>query len=48
MNVTAVNDAPVLSGANNLTAINEDAAVNSGTLISALIAGQVNDVDGGR
>jgi hypothetical protein len=45
--VTAVNDAPVLSGANNLATINEDPAVNNGTLVSALIAGQVSDVDAG-
>ena len=47
MNVTAVNDAPVLSGSNNLTAINEDPGSNPGTLVSALIAGQTSDVDCG-
>lgn len=46
-NVAAVNDAPVLSGANNLTTINEDPASNPGTLVSALIAGQVSDADAG-
>ncbi|MCE9605186.1 MAG: tandem-95 repeat protein [Planctomycetia bacterium] len=46
--VNAVNDAPVLAGANNLTAIDEDVttAANTGTLVSALIAGQVSDIDG--
>jgi hypothetical protein len=44
--VTAVNDAPVLSGANNLTAILEDTVSNNGTLVSALIAGQTSDIDG--
>ncbi len=43
--VTAVNDAPVLSGASNLATINEDPVVNGGTLVSALIAGQVTDGD---
>ena len=37
----------MLSGANNLSAINEDPAANPGTLVSALIAGQVSDVDAG-
>src|SRR5690606_819660 len=45
--VIAVNDAPVLSGANNLTTINEDAVNNSGTQVSALLSGQVSDVDSG-
>ncbi|MCP4838496.1 MAG: hypothetical protein GY894_03915, partial [Planctomycetes bacterium] len=45
--ITAVNDAPVLSGSNNLTDITEDAFTNSGTLISALIAGHITDVDSG-
>ncbi len=39
----AGNSAPVLSGANNLTAINEDPGSNPGTLVSALISGQVTD-----
>ena len=43
--VTAVNDAPVLAGTNNLTAINEDNTTSAGTLVSALIAGQDTDVD---
>ena len=38
---------PVLSGANNLAAIDEDDVTNSGTLVSALIAGQVTDPDAG-
>ncbi|HYC44258.1 MAG TPA: cadherin-like domain-containing protein [Burkholderiales bacterium] len=45
IDVTNVNDAPLLSGANNLTAILEDAVANSGTLVSALLAGQANDPD---
>src|SRR5206468_9168344 len=45
--VTAVNDAPVLSGANNFTTISEDQTTNSGDLVSTLIAGQVTDVDSG-
>jgi hypothetical protein len=45
--VNPVNDAPVLSGANALSTINEDPAVNPGTLVSALIAGQALDVDAG-
>ena len=40
-----VNTAPVLSGANDLNAINEDEASSSGTLISSLINGQISDVD---
>ena len=42
----APNSAPVLSGSNNLTSILEDAASNSGTLVSALLAGHVSDADG--
>ncbi|MCP5092909.1 MAG: hypothetical protein GY949_18505, partial [Gammaproteobacteria bacterium] len=45
--VVALNDAPVLSGSNNLTDITEDAFTNSGTLVSALIAGHITDVDSG-
>ncbi|MBL8378493.1 MAG: SBBP repeat-containing protein, partial [Burkholderiales bacterium] len=47
LTINAVNDAPVLAGANNLNAINEDVAsgANAGTLVSALIAGQVSDLD---
>ena len=45
--VNPVNDAPALSGANNLTTISEDPAGNPGTLVSALIAGQTSDVDAG-
>ncbi|MDH5536600.1 MAG: DUF4347 domain-containing protein, partial [Betaproteobacteria bacterium] len=44
---TTVNGAPLLAGANNLGAINEDPLANPGTLVSALIAGQVSDVDAG-
>ena len=45
IDVTPVNDEPVLSGANNFGSINEDATSNPGTLVSALIAGHVTDVD---
>ncbi|MFT3858605.1 MAG: Ig-like domain-containing protein [Aquabacterium sp.] len=45
--VTAVNDAPVLSGTNNLTAINEDDSTSAGTLVSSLISGKTSDVDSG-
>jgi VCBS repeat-containing protein len=41
------NAAPVLSGANDLAPVSEDAASNSGTLVSDLIAGQVTDADPG-
>ena len=41
------NHAPVLSGTNNLIAVNEDPASNAGTLVSALIAGKVSDSDPG-
>ncbi len=47
VDVDAANEAPVLSSANALTAINEDNFTNSGTLVSDLIAGQVSDVDSG-
>ena len=47
IDVTPVNDAPVLSGSNNMTGIAEDAFSNSGTLVSALIATHVSDVDAG-
>ncbi len=41
------NAAPVLSGANDLTAIDEDPVSNNGTLVSTLIAGQITDADAG-
>ncbi len=41
-----VNDAPTLSGANNLASIRENSGANAGTLVSALIAGKTNDVNG--
>jgi len=44
--IDPVNDAPLLAGANDLTAIPEDAFTNSGTSVSALIAGQYSDPDG--
>ena len=45
--MTSVNDAPVLSGANNFTPISEDQTANSGDLVSTLISGKVSDVDSG-
>ena len=45
INLAAVNDAPLLGGANDLAAIAEDEANNFGTLVSSLIAGQISDVD---
>ena len=45
--VTFINSAPVLSGANNLSGITEDPVSNPGTLVSALIAGNVTDADSG-
>ena len=47
VSVTFTNAAPVLSGANNLTSILEDPSSNNGTLVSALISGQVTDGDAG-
>ena len=47
INVATVNNAPVLSGADDLDPIAEDAAVNDGTPISALIGGHVTDADAG-
>ena len=47
LNVVVNNNSPVLAGANNLAAMNEDPASNPGTLVSALISGQVTDVDPG-
>src|SRR5205085_12609298 len=45
--VTAVNDAPVLTGANNFTTISEDQTANGGDLVATLLSGQVTDVDSG-
>ncbi|RLS75286.1 MAG: DUF2341 domain-containing protein, partial [Planctomycetota bacterium] len=47
LTVDSENDAPALSGANNLTAIDEDNFFNDGTLISDLITGHVTDPDPG-
>src|SRR5262245_9363588 len=47
VNVSHVNKAPVLSGANDLATIVEDNAANGGTLVSDLIAGHVSDADAG-
>ena len=41
------NTPPTLGGANNLAPITEDDVSNSGTLVSALIAGMVTDPDAG-
>ena len=41
------NAAPVLAGANDLSAIDEDPVGDNGTLVSALIAGQISDSDAG-
>jgi hypothetical protein len=45
--VSDVNDAPVLSGANNFTPINEDQTTNSGDTVATLTAGHITDVDTG-
>lgn len=47
LTVSPVNDAPVLAGANAPAGIDEDDATSAGTLVSALIAGQVSDADPG-
>jgi hypothetical protein len=47
IDVTPVQDAPTLDGANDLAAIDEDASGNGGTLVSALIAGHFGDPDSG-
>ena len=46
MVVTAVNDAPVLSGVANLSAIDEDAIQNPGTPVATLVAGRISDAEG--
>ena len=45
VSVVAVNDAPVLTGANAFAPIAEDDTANAGTLVSELIAGHVTDAD---
>ena len=45
--LVATNYAPTLAGANSFTSIAEDDFTNSGTLVSALISGQVGDLDEG-
>ena len=47
INVSAVNDAPVLSGTDDLNAISVNPVADGGTLVSALISGQVSDADTG-
>src|SRR5262249_27576190 len=46
VSVTAVNDAPVLSGANNFAAIDEDNKTSAATKVADLISGKVTDPDG--
>ena len=43
--INDVNVAPVITGANNLTAIDEDAFNNGGMLVSDLISGWITDAD---
>ena len=43
--VTNLNDAPVITGANDFTTITEDDSNNNGDAVSALISGQITDVD---
>ena len=45
--INDVNAAPVITGANNLTAIDEDAFNNGGMLVSDLISGWITDADPG-
>jgi hypothetical protein len=45
--INPVNDAPVLSGTNNLSAINEDNFTSTGILVSGLLSGHVSEVDAG-
>ncbi|MBB70801.1 MAG: hypothetical protein CMF50_00180, partial [Legionellales bacterium] len=44
-NVIGVNDAPVLSGSNDLSSIEEDPTTNTGTAIADLISGNITDPD---
>ncbi|VTU00051.1 Putative uncharacterized protein OS=[Oscillatoria] sp. PCC 6506 GN=OSCI_1680008 PE=4 SV=1: Gly_rich [Gemmataceae bacterium] len=45
--VITYNFAPVLSGANNFTAVDEDDVTNTGTAVSVLVSGQISDPDTG-
>ena len=47
ISIIDANEAPLLSEANDLTAIDEDPVSNPGTLVSDLIAGQISDPDSG-
>ncbi len=47
LDVSTVNDAPLLSGIDNLEAIDEDDTQSPGTLVSTLLAGHLSDVDNG-
>ena len=44
--INGTNDAPVLSGTNDLATINRNPVSNPGTLVSELISGQFSDADG--
>ena len=48
VHATAVNTAPTLAGANNFTPIQVNDTTSSGTLVSALIAGNASDSDLGQ
>jgi hypothetical protein len=43
--LSGLNHAPVLSGANDLAAINEDDAANNGTLVATILSGFASDLD---
>ncbi|MDT8421905.1 MAG: tandem-95 repeat protein, partial [Desulfuromonadales bacterium] len=45
INVLNYNQAPVLSGSNDLTPINEDDYTNGGTRVAELISGQISDAN---
>ncbi|HEX2826786.1 MAG TPA: Ig-like domain-containing protein [Burkholderiales bacterium] len=47
LSVTAVNDAPTLTGTNDVGGINRNPTSNPGTLVADLIAGHMSDVDTG-
>jgi hypothetical protein len=45
LTVTAVNDAPVLVGTNDMAGINRNPVSNPGTLVADLVSGHVSDAD---
>lgn len=47
LEITPVNDAPVLAAAGAFPAIDEDAATHTGASVEDLLAGQVTDIDAG-